>query len=203
MEGRRARRIRGPLAKLPREWERFGELQSQSDLHRPRAPCHAQAHPLAAAAKGSLVKDDHVAKVQRMRKSGSVPFQGVEPERIELWTGYANRLLPVPVRVGKNADNRLVVTNEDVGIACALLEFVGKKMNGDGTLPWARTKGLWDCLYQRGVVQPVVQRQAVCLDQAIPQRRRLGGRAGPDLRHRGTGGEVVAVSQVLENRRFS
>ena len=26
-------------------------------------------------------------------------------------------------------------------------------MNEDGTLPWARTKGLWDCLYERGVVR--------------------------------------------------
>ena len=33
-----------------------------------------------------------------------------------------------------------------------LLEFVGKNMNADGTLPWARTKGLWDCLHQREVV---------------------------------------------------
>ena len=91
-------------------------------------------------------------KVQRMRREGSVPFQGVEPERIELWIDYAKRLLPAEVHVGKSANNRLVVTGEDVGIVCALLEFVGKKMNDDGTLPWARTKGLWDCLYQRGVV---------------------------------------------------
>ena len=26
-------------------------------------------------------------------------------------------------------------------------------MNENGTLPWKRTKGLWDCLYERGVVQ--------------------------------------------------
>ena len=52
----------------------------------------------------------------------------------------------------KSASNRLVVTSEDVGIACALLEFIGKRMNDDGTLPWARTKGLWDRLYERGAV---------------------------------------------------
>ena len=46
-----------------------------------------------------------------------------------------------------------MVTSEDVGITCALLEFVGKHMNEDGTLPWARTKGLWDCLYERGVIR--------------------------------------------------
>ena len=38
-------------------------------------------------------------------------------------------------------------------IFCALLEFVGKRMNEDGALPWARTKGLWDCLYESGVVR--------------------------------------------------
>ncbi len=94
-----------------------------------------------------------MAKVQRMRRNGSVPFPGVEPERIDMWIDYAKRLLPADVHVGKSANNRLVVTHEDLGIACALLEFVGKKMNEDGTLPWARTKGLWDCLYQRGVVR--------------------------------------------------
>ena len=65
----------------------------------------------------------------------------------------AKRLLPADVHVGKSVNNRLVVTSEDVGIFCALLEFVGKRMNEDGTLPWARTKGLWDCLYERGVVR--------------------------------------------------
>ena len=60
--------------------------------------------------------------------------------------------LPAAVRVGDNANNRLVVTAEDVGVFCPLLEFVGKQMNEDGTLPWARTKGLWDCLHERGVV---------------------------------------------------
>ena len=53
---------------------------------------------LPPQAKGSLVKDDHVAKVQRMRKSGQRPLpRGVEPERIvRVDRGYANRLLPVP-----------------------------------------------------------------------------------------------------------
>jgi hypothetical protein len=44
------------------------------------------------------------------------------------------------------------IAGENVGITCALLEFVGKHMNENGTLPWARTKGLWDCLYNRGVI---------------------------------------------------
>ncbi len=45
-----------------------------------------------------------------------------------------------------------MVTGEDVGIFCAIMEFVGKRMNENGTLPWKRTKGLWDCLCERGVV---------------------------------------------------
>ena len=133
----------GMLAKLPREWERFDELRA--------SPTYT-AHQLLAMPKAYPVEVVHAPKVQRMRQNGSVPFQGVDPARIELWTGYAKRLLPADVHVGKSANNRLVVTSEDVGIFCALLEFVGKKMNEDGTLPWARTKGLWDCLYERGVI---------------------------------------------------
>ena len=41
----------------------------------------------------------------------------------------------------RTLNNRLVVTDEDVGIFCALLEFVGKRMNEDGTLPGRGRKG--------------------------------------------------------------
>ena len=80
-------------------------------------------------------------KVQKMRRAGKHSLHGHRPERLERWMEVAKRLLPAAVHVGKSANNRLVVTGEDVGISCALLEFVGKHMNEDGTLPWARTKG--------------------------------------------------------------
>ena len=94
-------------------------------------------------------------------------------------------------------NNRLVVTAEDVGIFCALLEFVGKHMNEDGTLPWARTKGLWDCLYERGVICRSFNAKRFAWIRRMLERCRSGGHAGSDLRHRGTGGEVVAVGEVL------
>jgi hypothetical protein len=135
----------GILAKLPRDWERFDELKD--------SPVYT-AHQLLAMPKAKPVETaEHAPKVQRMRQNGSVPCQGVDPARVDLWNGYAKRLLPADVHVGKSDNNRLVVTSEDVGVFCALLEFVGRHMNEDGTLPWARTKGLWDCLYERGVVR--------------------------------------------------
>jgi len=135
----------GTLAKLPREWQRFDEL---------RASPGYTAHELLTLVKANPVKAKAATKekVQKMRKSGSVPCTGIDPVRLELWLDIGKRLLPSPVRIGANANNRLVVTSEDVGITCAMLEFIGKHMNEDGTLPWARTKGLWDCLHQRGVV---------------------------------------------------
>ena len=134
----------GLLAKLPREWERFGEL---------RASPKYTAHQLLALVKANPVKAKEVMpKVQKMRKAGSVPATGVDPVRLNRWLEVGKRLLPSPIHVGKGVYNRLVVTSEDVGITCAMLEFIGKKMNSDGTLPWARTKGLWDCLHQRGVI---------------------------------------------------
>jgi len=134
----------GTLAKLPREWERFEELRS--------SPTYT-AHQLLALMHDNPIEAVCAPKVQRMRRSGSVPCHGIVPERLDRWVAAAKRLLPAEVHVGKSVNNRLVVTPEDVGIFCAVLEFVGKRMNGDGTLPWARTKGLWDCLYERGVVR--------------------------------------------------
>ena len=137
--------VAGLLAKLPREWERFDELRS--------SPTYT-AHQLLALVHDNPIEAKELApKTQKMRQSGSVPCHGIVPERIESWTAAAKRLLPTDVHVGKSLNNRLVVTAEDVGIFCALLEFIGKRMNEDGTLPWARTKGLWDCLHERGVVR--------------------------------------------------
>ena len=136
--------VAGLLAKLPREWERFDELR--------QSPKYT-AHQLLALVHDNPIEATELApKVQKMRQSGSIPCRGIDPERLERWIDVAKRLLPTDVHVGKSADNRLVVTSEDVGIFCALLEFVGKHMNEDGTLPWARTKGLWDCLHERGVI---------------------------------------------------
>ena len=135
--------VAGTLAKLPREWERFDELGS--------SPTYT-AHQLLALVHDNPIRTVDASRTQKMRQSGSVPCRGIVPERIESWIDVAKRLLPADVHVGKSANNRLVVTAEDVGITCALLEFVGKHMNEDGTLPWARTKRLWDCLYERGVV---------------------------------------------------
>ena len=136
----------GTLAKLPREWERFGELRASPTYTAHQLLAMPKAHPVEVTKKT-------VARVQRMREAGSIPAAGIDPKRLDRWLEVGKRLLPSDVHVGRSADNRLVVTGEDVGIFCALLEFVGKHMNEDGTLPWARTKGLWDCLHERGVVR--------------------------------------------------
>jgi hypothetical protein len=135
----------GTLAKLPRDHERFDELK--------RSPTYTAHQLLAMVKKHPVEAEEHAPKVQRMRREGSVPFQGVDPERVKLWLAFGMRLLPENVHVGQSCDNRLVVTSEDVGITCALLEFIGKRMNEDGTLPWARTRGLWDRLYEEAVVR--------------------------------------------------
>jgi hypothetical protein len=131
----------GTLAKLPREWERFEELRS--------SPVYS-AHQLLAFSRAHPITEKHAPAVQRIRQEGSIPFCGVDPRRIERWMEVAKRLVPAAVHV--STTNRVVVTHEDVGIFCALLEYVGKSPNEDGTLPWERTKKLWDCLRERGVI---------------------------------------------------
>ena len=134
----------GTLAKLPREWERFGELR--------QSPVYTGHQLLALITDNPIPEGVDPPKIDQMRQAGSIPCTGIDPKRIDGWMEVAKRLLPAAVHVGNNAYNRLVVTSEDVGIFCALLEFVGKYPNEDGTLPWERTKGLWDTLHERGVI---------------------------------------------------
>ncbi len=132
----------GLLAKLPREWERFGELRASLT--------YAPQELMALVRDNPIKAEEQAGKVQEMRKAGSTGCTGIDPDRFEGWLEVGKRLLPVAVHCSDR--NRLVVTSEDVGITFALLEFVGKHMNEDGTLPWKRTKRLWDVLEQRGVI---------------------------------------------------
>ena len=134
----------GTLAKLPREWERFDELKASPVYTTHQLLDFVKAHPVAAK--------EHVPRSRKCARPVVWVPCGIDPKRIDLWMEVGKHLLPTDVHVGNTVNNRLVVTSEDVGITCALLEFVGKYMNEDGTLPWARTKGLWDCLYERGVI---------------------------------------------------
>ena len=134
--------------------------------------------------------------MQRMRKSGSVPFQGVEPERIEAGWTSATPILPAWGAAGRMCRSSPTRTWESRGLA----GVVGEEDGGDGTLPWARTKGLWDCLYQRGVVCWLFTRSGLPGSGDSSTAAGSGGRAGPDLRHRGTGGEVAVSPPVLGNR---
>ena len=135
--------VMGTLAKLPRDWERFDELRN--------SPIYT-AHRLLAMTKEHPVKAEHgQGREDAPGRQRPVPGSGTGEGSTSGLT--MPNVFSVEVHVGKSADNRLVVTSEDVGIACALLEFIGKRMNEDGTLPWARTKGLWDCLYERGTVR--------------------------------------------------
>ena len=136
----------GLLAKLPRDWERLGELKTSPTYtaHQLQILAMTKAKPVKAA--------DMRPRCRKCGGRAASRSKGLSRIGFDLWIDYAKRLLPADVHVGKSLNNRLVVTSEDVGVFCALLEFVGMKMNEDGTLPWARTKGLWDCLYERGVI---------------------------------------------------
>ena len=134
----------GLLAKLPREWERFDELR--------RSPVYT-AHQLLALVHDNPIEAGACAKVQTCASRGAFLVTGSFPSEWKAGSTWRNGCCLRRSVWARALNNRLVVTAEDVGIFCALLEFVGKRMNEDGTLPWARTKGLWDCLYERGVVR--------------------------------------------------
>ena len=124
----------GLLAKLPREWERFDELKASPTYtaHQLLAMPKFASDRSCPCAEGTEDATGRERVVPGCRPGEDRTLAGLSPSASSLRT----------IHVGKNVNNRLVVTSEDVGICCALLEFIGKHMNDDGTLPWARTKGL-------------------------------------------------------------
>jgi hypothetical protein len=151
----------GTLAKIPRQAERFEELKNTTRLavkelialvprrilrgnEKPTIRFAAKPKPVTAKAQAPRVlktKDQAV---------GSCSDRVISSAEVQKLTGHylkvAETLLGAhPIRTG-----RVVATAEDLAIFLMLLKWFTKNMNSDGSLPWARFKGLWDALHEAG-----------------------------------------------------
>jgi hypothetical protein len=158
----------GTLAKIPRQADRFVELKnttkfSVTELRRMIAkPMPTLVVPIikmAAIPKPATVKAKVATKVCASKVSipkvrevkaitGSCSDRVISEEELAKLQGHylkvAETLLGVhPIKTG-----RVVATAHDLAITLMLLKWFSGHMNADGSLPWARFKGLWDALYQ-------------------------------------------------------
>jgi hypothetical protein len=81
---------------------------------------------------------------------GSCSDRVISAEELEKLKGHyltvAQTLLGThPIKTG-----RVVATAEDLAVFLMLLKYFTGNMNQDGSLPWARFKGLWDALFNVG-----------------------------------------------------
>ena len=154
----------GTLAKLPRDWERFGKLKS--------SPVYP-AHELRALMSANPIRldpakvEEHAAKIHKMRQAGSIPCTGIDPKRLDRWVEFGNRLLPAEVHVGNNAHNRLVVTAEDVEIVLRHAGVCRQADEREWYVAVGADEGSVGLPSKQGRHPPVVQCQAVCVDSSV------------------------------------
>jgi hypothetical protein len=94
------------------------------------------------------------AKVREGSASGRIFGHGPDAEyplaAVPLFAKLFNRLTTVEHL--KCNGSKHIVTADDFGIACLILWYCTKNGKADGSLPWARTKKLWESLHQAGDV---------------------------------------------------
>jgi hypothetical protein len=136
----------GTLAKLPREAHRFDELAkttvlSIDDLLRLGVPEIQPSEPVRLRMVGIESKGSIAGK----------HFQQDELDRLDNhYLHLANALLH---RHSLGTKGRSVATAEDLSIFLMMLRFFTKNMNGDGSLPMARFKAMWEALFEAGDIR--------------------------------------------------
>lgn len=151
----------GTLAKIPRQAERFEELKNTTRLsvrdlialvprrilrgnEKPTSRFTAKPKPVTAKVQAPRVlkPKDQVVGSCSDRVISEAELQKLKGHYLEV----AETLLGThPIKTG-----RVVATAEDLTIFLMLLKWFTRNMNVDGSLPWARFKGLWDSLYEAG-----------------------------------------------------
>ena len=140
----------GSLAKMPRDWTRFGEWLSTT---------HMTAHELRALPERFAVPEpepepEPQSEVETEAKEpvphkGSVSGKLVDPDHIRKLEPLARNLLSVgSPEVGRSS--RAVVVAEDVQMTLAIIRSFTLHPNPDGSLPLKRIWAIWDAAYEAG-----------------------------------------------------
>jgi hypothetical protein len=133
----------GGLAKMPRDASRADEWATTTRMTVDELKKLPERFPVIESTP--KVKEH----VKQQAKAASVRGNAIDKERFEAYRPLARKFLPEPVQVGA----RVRATAEDVDIFLVLLEFFGENPNPDGSMPWARFRGLWRKLYRDGDVE--------------------------------------------------
>ena len=138
----------GTLAKLPRESDRFEELKNTTRLS------YLDLLKLPVVEKIKPVPSDiQAVRLERPPVAGSTSGKVIGPEELAELDGHYRKVAEtlMAVHVLKTS-GRTVATVEDLAIFLMLLRYFTKNMNLDGSLPYARFRGLWSSAFELGDV---------------------------------------------------
>lgn len=138
----------GTLAKFPRESHRFEDLRNTtriSYLELLKLPVVEKIKPVPSEVR--------VLGLQRPPVAGSISGKVIGPEELAELKGHYRKVAETLMEEHVlKTTGRTVATVEDLAIFLMLLRYFTKNMNRDGSLPYARFKGLWSSVFESGDV---------------------------------------------------
>jgi hypothetical protein len=139
----------GTLAKFPRESDRFEELRNTTRLS------YLELLKLPVVEKVKPVPSDMQAvSLERLPVAGSISGKVIGPEELAELDGHYRKVAETLMEEHVlKTSGRTVATVEDLAIFLLLLRYFTKNMNRDGSLPYARFKGLWSSAFESGDVE--------------------------------------------------
>jgi len=139
----------GTLAKFPRESHRFDELRNTTRLDYLdllKLPVVEKFKPLPCQTRAE--------RIERPPVAGSISGKIIGPEELDELNGHYRKVAETLMEEHVlKTTGRTVATVEDLAIFLMLLRYFTKNMNRDGSLPYARFKGLWSSIFETGDVE--------------------------------------------------
>ena len=138
----------GTLAKFPRESHRFEELRNTTRL----SYLDLLKLPVVEKVK-SVPSDMQAVRFEGLPVAGSISGKVIGPEELAELDGHYRKVAETLMEEHVlKTTGRTVATVEDLSIFLMLLRYFTKNMNRDGSLPYARFKGLWSSVFESGDV---------------------------------------------------
>lgn len=153
-EGKLTNHVAGSLAKLPRGLlTRFEELTQTTrlntrDLMRLQVSDRNTPTPTV-----SITNSSPRIRIATPVMSGSMSGRVISEDELQELSGHYRSLATRLMETHSiKTSTRAIATEDDVSIFLMLLKYFTENMNADGSLPWARFKGMWEVLFATGSV---------------------------------------------------
>jgi len=136
----------GTLAKLPRESHRFEELRNTTRL----SYMDLLKLPMVERKKPSF-SDNRAMNSELKIVAGSITGKVIGPEELAELDGHYRKVAETLMEEHVlRTSGRTVATVEDLAIFLMLIRYFTLNMNLDGSLPYARFKGMWTSVFDSG-----------------------------------------------------